>query len=190
MQLVSIADEVTLEPGTEVRSVQRAEYRLSAAALEKKWSPEGLACLARQFWRPVSEGSGGILRLLRTDHGQRLVMGLAPLTLISFDRPRYALGQDTGEVSWAIKSGLLVAASPLRDRGILRLTIRRRQGDGDPDVAELKLTVEVEGFQPRLRGSGRFARLGTWLYRRTQLKLHVWQARAFMRALAPLPLSS
>ena len=187
MQLLSMSDEAILEPGVGVRSIQQAEYCISAAVLDKRWCPEGLACLARQYWRPVTQRSGRLLRLLGTDQGPRLVLGVASLALIRFDRPRYFLGHDNGEVSWSINTGLLVSAAPVPDRGVLRVMVRRRQSARSPDVALLHLTVEVEGFQPRLRSRGRFARVGTWVYRHTQLRLHAWQARAFMRSLAQRP---
>ena len=177
-----MSEEVALEPRAAVRSIQRGEFRMGSAALEKAWSPEGLACLAGQYWRPIVQRSGRLLRLVRTDHGPRLVLIVAPLALIRLHPPRYALSDDTAEVSWRIESGLLVATTPASDGAVLRILARRERDARSPDDALLHLSVEVEGYQPRLRGRGRFARVGIWVYRRTQLRIHMWQARAFMRS--------
>ena len=177
---MSMSEEVALEGLAAVRAIQHAEFCISPAALEKMWCREGLECLAGQYWRPISQRSGRILRLVTTDRGPRLVMIVAPL--IRFDSPRYVLSDDTAEVSWPIESGLLVAATPASGMAVLRVLARRERGARSPDDALLHLSVEVEGYQPRLRGRGRFARVGFWVYRRTQLRIHMWQARAFMRS--------
>ncbi len=112
------------------------------------------------------------------------MLGLAPLVLIRFEPPRYSLDRDHGEVSWQIGSGLLVAPASVSDRGCLRIGVRREQSLRSPDDARLHLSVQVEGYAPRLRGRGRFARAGAWIYAHTQLRVHAWQSRAFMQSLA------
>jgi hypothetical protein len=177
-----MSEEVALEPRAPVRSIQQGEFRIGSAALEKMWCPEGLACLARLYWRPIAQRSARLLRLVKTDRGPRLVLIAAPLALIRLHPTRYALSDNTAEVSWRIESGLLVATTPASDGAVLRILARRERDARSPENALLHLTVEVEGYQPRLRGRGRFACVGTWVYRRTQLRIHVWQARAFMRS--------
>jgi hypothetical protein len=49
------------------------------------------------------------------------------------------------------------------------------------------VTSEVSNFYPWIRGSGWFARLGTWLYSQTQFRVHVWITKGFLRSLADLP---
>ena len=86
-----MSEEVALEPRAAVRSIQQGEFRIGSAALEKTWCPEGLECLARQYWRPIAQHSGRVLRLVHSDHGPRLVLIVAPLALIRLDPPRYPL---------------------------------------------------------------------------------------------------
>ena len=43
--------------------------------------------------------------------------------------------------------------------------------------------LEVRNFYPWLRGSGRFARFGAWLYGQTQLRIHRLVCNAFLRSL-------
>ena len=50
------------------------------------------------------------------------------------------------------------------------------------------MSTEVSNFYPWLRGSGRLARLGTWLYERTQARIHVVVTNGFLRSLARLDL--
>ena len=38
-----------------------------------------------------------------------------------------------------------------------------------------------------MRGSGRFARLGTWIYSQTQLRVHIVVTRGFLSSLDELP---
>jgi hypothetical protein len=38
-----------------------------------------------------------------------------------------------------------------------------------------------------LRGTGRFARFGTWLYSQTQLRIHILVTKGFLRSLDELP---
>jgi hypothetical protein len=90
--------------------------------------------------------------LVKTDRGPRLVLIAAPLALIRLHPTRYALSDNTAEVSWRIESGLLVATTPASDGAVLRILARRERDARSPENALLHLTVEVEGYQPRLRG--------------------------------------
>jgi hypothetical protein len=112
-----------------------------------------------------------------------LVLGIAPLVLMRFSCPRYAVGRDTAEICWCIERGLLVAATG-RGTGALRIRVDRDSHDA-AERAVVRISVEVRDFHPRLRGKGRATRAGTWLYRRTQLRCHVWQARRFLGLIAP-----
>jgi hypothetical protein len=44
--------------------------------------------------------------------------------------------------------------------------------------------MEVEGYYPRLRGSGWLAPAGTWLYGQTQARIHTLVMRGFLRSMA------
>ena len=46
----------------------------------------------------------------------------------------------------------------------------------------------MQNFYPWLRGSGRFARFGAWLYSQTQVRIHRRITVGFLRSLASLEL--
>ena len=50
------------------------------------------------------------------------------------------------------------------------------------------MSAEVASFYPWLRGAGRFARFGVWLYNQTQMRMHVLVTHGFLRSLAKLEL--
>ena len=52
----------------------------------------------------------------------------------------------------------------------------------------MRIRVEVRNFYPWLRGSGRFARFGAWLYSQTQVRIHRRITIGFLRSLAGLEL--
>jgi hypothetical protein len=55
--------------------------------------------------------------------------------------------------------------------------------DAALDTVRLIARVEVENFYPGIRGRGRFARLGAWIYAQTQLRIHVLVCNAFLRSI-------
>jgi hypothetical protein len=44
--------------------------------------------------------------------------------------------------------------------------------------------MQVHSFYPWLRGTGRFARIGVWIYAQTQQRIHRAVTRRFIRRLA------
>jgi hypothetical protein len=84
---------------------------------------------------------------------------------------------------------VLVAREGRDQEGFLRIAVRRpgRAAAAGPTETVL-VGLEVRNFYPWLRGSGRFARLGAWLYGQTQLRLHVLICNGFLRSLATLDL--
>ena len=50
-------------------------------------------------------------------------------------------------------------------------------------LARLRIRASVANFYPFLRGSGWFARIGSWIYSQTQLRIHVLVTRGFLRSL-------
>ena len=170
-----------------VSSKQAAEVTLPRAEFDKLWSPEYLERLARTYWHFLSRISLGILRVLYTDTSREVVAFARPFVLLRFRVPEYETEALRGTVTWPINRGLLVAPAG-RDRGYLRLTVRRpAEADG---AAEVTATVssEVVNFYPLLAGWGWFARIGRVIYNETQLRIHVVVTSAFLRSLANLEL--
>jgi len=181
------------EPGTghvpetgAVSSVQRAELEMPVRTLEGMWKPENLERLARAYWRYLNRVSLGLLRVVYSKDARTVVLLIRPLALLRFEVPEYEVKPSYASVTWQIERGLLVAKEGRR-QGFLRISIDRRP-DAGPGRARLGVSAEVRNFYPWLRGSGGFARLGTWLYSHTQVRIHDLVSQGFLRSLGRLDL--
>jgi hypothetical protein len=171
------------EPDGGIASRQAAEVTLPRSELDRIWSPEYLERLARTYWHFLTRISLGLLRVLYTPDSREVVLLRRPLVLLRFRSPEYDFDADGGTVTWPIERGLLVARHG-RDRGYLRLTVRRRPSpDGGGEEATAMVTSEVVSFYPTIA-----ARIGRWIYNQTQLRLHIVVTHAFLRSLANLEL--
>jgi hypothetical protein len=179
-----------------VESVQEAEVVLPRELLEQLWRPEFLERLARSYWRFLNRISLGLIRVVYEPNARTIVALSRRLPLLRFRAPEYETAPDCGSVTWRIERGLLVAREG-RGSGYLRILVRRAGQEGEPPerrpatagpMAAVRVRLEVRNFYPWLRGSGRFARFGTWLYAQTQLRIHVLVCNAFLRSLARLDL--
>lgn len=186
---VTLSDDPVSGSSTEdgVTTRQSAEVLLPLQELERIWSPEYLERLARTYWRYLSRVSLGLLRVLYTPTSREVVLLGRPLVLLRFHAPGYETAADRGVVTWPIERGILVAPAG-RSKGFLRLTVRRRPGPR-PDQMVADVTSEVANFYPLIAGWGWFARIGRFLYRITQLRIHVIVTHAFLRSLANLDLA-
>jgi hypothetical protein len=206
---VAMADEAKATSGPEVRilreperdevartgaafSVQEADVTIPSRLLESMWRPEYLERLARSYWRFLNRVSLGLIRVVYAPDSQTVVLVSRRLPLLRFRAPSYEAGPGEASVTWQIERGLLVAREG-RDRGFLRIDVlRRAEGEGElragPGAELVRLRVEVRNFYPWIRGRGRFARFGTWLYSNTQLRVHALVCRMFLRSLARLDL--
>lgn len=178
--------ESEYRPGGAVTSKQEAELTLSRAELERLWRPEYLERLARTYWRWLGKISLGLLRVVYAPDSRRIVLLIRPLTLLRFHAPEYETEPDRGSVTWRIDRGLLVAPRG-RGQGFLRIRVTRREGPS-PDQVIARVSSEVANFYPAIAGWGWFARIGSRIYRATQLRIHVIVTRGFLRSLARLEL--
>lgn len=159
-----------------VSSVQEAELTMPPELLERVWRPETLEVLARGYWDYLRRRSRGLFRVLYGEDSRSVVLfGRPRLVLLRFRSPAYETGEGFGRITWPIERGLLVSRAG-RDRGHLRIEAERRG-------ARLTVRAEVSNFYPWLRGSRPLARLGAFLYSQTQVRLHVWITRGFLRSL-------
>jgi hypothetical protein len=166
-----------------IGSKQVARVTLPREELDRLWSAEYLERLARTYWRFLTRVSLGILRVLYTPASREVVVLTRPIVLLRFKPPVYELGPDRGTVTWPIDRGLLVARHG-RGRGYLRLTVRREPDTADGGTeATATVTSEVVTFYPTIA-----ARIGSWIYNQTQLRIHVIVTHAFLRSLANLEL--
>jgi hypothetical protein len=173
-----------------VTTKQVADVTLPRAELDKIWRPEYLERLARTYWVFLSRFTLGLVRVLYTETGREVVLVGRPLRLLTFRPPEYDTEPNRGTVTWRIQKGLLVAPGG-RDRGYLRISVERpADADGAPEVTT-RVSSEVANFYPAIALSWvpqRLARLGAWLYRVTQLRIHVIVTNAFLRSLSRLEL--
>ena len=167
--------------------MQEAEVEMPVAILERLWTPEYLERLARSYWRFLSRITLSLIRVVYGPDSRTVVLISPRLPLLRFHAPRYETGVEHASVTWPIERGLLVAREG-RDRGHLRIEVERLGEAGLPSSARLHVKVEVRNFYPWIRGRGRFARVGTWIYANTQLRIHVLVCRLFLRSLARLDL--
>jgi hypothetical protein len=155
-------------------------------------TPGFLKRVAVAYGRFMGRVSAGLLRIRFEPGYESLVLLFPRPRLLRLHAPAQAEGPDWAEVRWDIESGLLVAAAG-RDRGSLRIRLHRLEPASGDDEAEVPVVarMEVEGYYPRIRGSGRFARVGAWVYAQTQARIHTAVMRGFLRSLARLepPLS-
>jgi hypothetical protein len=165
--------------GVEVH--QEAELAIDADTLQELWRPETLERLARGYWRYLNRISLGLLRIAYSGPERSIVLLSRRCVLLRFREPRYDIGLGFGRVTWPIERGVLVAR-PGRGRGYLRFDVRRL--DPGPDgEGRVRVRAVVANFYPLLRGSGRFARIGSFIYSQTQLRIHVLVTRGYLRSL-------
>jgi len=169
-----------------VRSLQEAEVEIDPEALEGLWRPEYLERLAGAYWAYLRRISLGLLRVRYEENAPSIVLLVRPLVLLRFRRPEYVTPPGIGQVTWPIERGVLVAPAG-RGRGFLRITVRRLEEERN-GRAVLHVASEVANFYPTLRFGGRLARLGARFYDATQMRIHVWVTRGFLRSLARLEL--
>jgi hypothetical protein len=193
VELLPEPEEKRIAATGAVTSVQEAELSMPAEALAGLWRPTSLERLARGYWLYLTRASRGLIRVLYGESSRTVVLGPASLALLRFRAPEYETSAESAVVKWRIERGLLVAAQG-RDSGWLRIEVRRQGATEPPDALEatararLRILVEVQNFYPWLRGSGRFARFGAWLYSQTQVRIHRRITVGFLRSLASLEL--
>jgi hypothetical protein len=173
-----------------VATSQTADVSLPRAELERIWTPEYLERLARTYWRFLERVSLGLLRVLYTPHSREVVLLRRPFVLLRFQAPEYEATGDRGAVLWRIDRGLLVVPRG-RGKGFLRISVERTDDPavGPRDEATVTVRSEVSNFYPMIGGTGWFSLLGRYIYRFTQLRIHVLVTNAFLRSLARLDLA-
>lgn len=171
-----------------VRTVQAAELVLPLDYLERSWHPQYLERLARAYWAYLERVSLGALKVIYGSDSRTVVLLSRRLPLLRFRGPSYVTGPGLGQVTWPIERGVLVAPMG-RGQGRLRISIRRIEDRAvAAGKARVMVSAEVSNFYPGLRFGGRLARIGAWIYNQTQMRLHVFVTRGFLRSLANLDL--
>jgi hypothetical protein len=192
VQLVDEPQSVAAPDGS-VTSKQVADVTLPRSELERIWNAEYLERLARTYWLFLTRISLGLLRVLYTPVSREVVLLRRPLRLLTFREPRYETEANRGTVTWPIDRGILVAPNG-RGNGYLRISVERPdEPPAEPDgEVTVRVSSEVANFYPALAAGWLprwAARIGSFLYRFTQLRIHVLVTNAFLRSLARLELA-
>ena len=176
------------QPGGSVTTRQEAEITVPRATLEELWTSENLENLARTYWAFLSRLSLGMLGVrYGTDNREIVLFGR--IVLLRFHKPEYETGPARGVVTWRINRGFLVAPGG-RDKGHLRISVERPPEWGGGDEVPVRVCSEVGAFVPMLTFPGlrALSGFGRWLYRQTQLRIHVVVTHAFLKSLGNLEL--
>jgi hypothetical protein len=187
VRIVHVPEQSYADDGT-ISTRQEAEITVPRKALDEMWKAEHLEDLARTYWAYLTRFSLGLIRVRYGESYREIVLLGRPLVLIRFHPPDYEMSRTRGAVTWRIARGLLVAPSG-RDKGYLRVAVERPEADSGEETT-LRVSSEVAHFLPALSfpGSSVFNRFGRWLYRFTQLRVHVIVTHGFLRSLGNLRL--
>jgi len=166
---------------------QTALITVEAEEFEQLWTPSTLELLARSYWRFLRKRSFGLVRMSYGPGYRSINLLTGRIPLLKFEEPEFEIGGERGSVKWPIDRGLLVAREG-RGQGYLEIEVKRdAQRPSREGRESMTVTSEVVNFYPWLRGSGWFARLGTWIYSQTQLRIHLWLTRGYLRSLTDIP---
>lgn len=181
--IAPMRDDTTVDEGGACRSVQSADMRMPAAAIDAIWSPLHLERLARTYWRFMSRCTLGLIRVAYDDQARYVVFVRRPFVLIAFRSPEYEMDATRGVVRWRIERGVLVAPTGLDADGYLEIDVRRTPAD-EPGCVNLHVEVEVANYYPRIATA-----FTQWAYAVTQSRIHVIVTYGFLRSIARLNLS-
>ena len=187
VRIVDVAEQGHAEDGS-VTTRQEAEVVIPRATLEKLWNAENLENLARTYWAFLTRVFMGALSV-RYGEGYREIRLFGVLVLLRFHQPDYETTPTRGVVTWRIHKGILVAPGG-RDKGHLRIAVERPEELNGDDEVTVRVSSEVGAFVPMLSlyGLRALSGFGRWLYRQTQLRIHVIVTHAFLRSLGNLEL--
>ena len=189
VRLVEHPASSSTEDGS-VTTKQIADVTLPRTELDKIWNAEYLERLARTYWVFLSRFTLGLIRVLYTPRGREVVLLGRPLRLLTFRPPEYDTEINRGSVTWRIARGILVAPRG-RNKGFLRISVERPDPDPGGDEITARVSSEVANFYPAIAMSwvpSRLARFAAWVYKQTQLRIHIVVTNAFLRSLARLEL--
>jgi hypothetical protein len=187
VKIVHVPEQAYADDGS-VTTRQEAEVSVPPGTLEQLWTPENLENLARTYWAFLIRTSRGLLKV-RYGPDYREIVAFGFIVLLRFHKPEYEMGSGRGCVTWRIHKGFLVAPGG-RDKGHLRICVDREPELNGDDEVTVKVTSEVGAFVPMLTFPGlrALSGVGRWLYKQTQLRIHVIVTHAFLRSLGNLEL--
>jgi hypothetical protein len=163
-----------------VRSVQEARLGAADGELDLRAAER----MPEAYWRYLRRRFVGVIRAVDAPERPAIVLLTRRLPLLRFGATRAESGEGVARVSLAIEGGLLLARAG-KWRGVLSFELA-----APPPDAEQRGVIArgiVDGYQPRLCAPGPLLGTRTWIYAKTQLRLHVAVMRGFLRSLAERP---
>jgi hypothetical protein len=187
VKIVNVPEQGYGDDGS-VTTRQEAVLTVPRETLERLWTPENLENLARTYWAFLIRISGGTLQI-RYGPDSREIVAFGFIVLLRFHRPDYETDSNRGCVTWRINKGFLVAPGG-RNKGRLQICVERPKDMNGGDEVPVKVSSEVGAFVPMLTFPGlrSLSGVGRWLYKQTQLRIHVIVTHAFLRSLGNLEL--
>jgi hypothetical protein len=187
VKIVHVPEQGYADDGS-VTTRQEAVVTVPRDALERLWITENLENLARTYWAFLIRISLGLLKI-RYGPDSREIVALGFIVLLRFHKPEYETSAERGCVTWRIHNGFLVAPGG-RDKGHLRICVEREDEMNGTVEVPVKVSSEVGAFVPMLTFPGlrSLSGFGRWLYKQTQLRIHVIVTHAFLRSLGNLEL--
>jgi hypothetical protein len=187
VKIVRVPEQEYAADGS-VTTRQEAELTVPRDVLDRLWTPENLENLARTYWAFLIHFFRGLVKI-RYGSDSREIVALGFIVLLRFHNPDYETDANRGCVTWRINKGFLVAPGG-RNTGQLRICVTRSPDVNGDDEVPVTVTSEVGAFVPMLTFPGlrKLSRFGRWLYKQTQLRVHVIVTPAFLRSLGNLEL--
>jgi hypothetical protein len=187
VQIVHVPEQGYADDGS-VTTRQEAELAVPRDVLDQLWTPENLENLARTYWTFLIRFFRGLVTI-RYGTDCREIVALGFIVLLRFHRPEYEADANRGCVTWRINKGFLVAPGG-RNKGHLKICVTRLDNLNGGDEVTVHVASEVGAFVPMLTFPGlrALSGFGRWLYKQTQLRIHVIVTQAFLRSLGNLEL--
>jgi hypothetical protein len=188
VKIVNVPEQGYADDGS-VTTRQEAVLTVPRETLDRLWTPENLENLARTYWAFLIRTSRGLLQI-RYGPDSREIVALGFIVLLRFHKPDYETDSHRGCVTWRINKGFLVAPGG-RNKGRLQICVERpEEMNGGDDEVPVKVSSEVGAFVPMLifPGLRNLSGIGRWLYKQTQLRIHVIVTHAFLKSLGNLEL--
>jgi hypothetical protein len=189
VKIVHVAEQ-GYQPDGSVSTRQEAEVTVPRETLDRLWTSENLENLARTYWAFLTRMSLGILKI-RYGQDSREIVAFGRIVLLRFHKPEYETGSERGCVTWRINRGFLVAPGG-RNKGHLKICVERPADVNGDDETTVHVSSEVGAFVPMLTFPGlrSLSGFGRWIYKQTQLRIHVIVTHAFLKSLGNLELES
>jgi hypothetical protein len=159
----------TSNAATYYRSTQAIALPDAREKFESWGQPENLANMMRSYFTVAEHCAARLVRVRWTGSRPTIFLTWPPVVMIAMGDTTFELGADRRAIHTAIEGGLLVMPA---SRPHLVIALARRLGS-------VEASIDLVDYQPRW---GNWA-IVRWLYAHTQVPVHVWVGRLYLRQL-------